>query len=381
MLPFGEGKIMFKSLVWGAALAMAVWLAAPAAAQTWTKSGDRLNLDLARISVPISPGVTSYYETREFSHKGTGLDTAAEFQSSDEAVFATVYAYLPTLADPGLTAFTTDMAITINYGGPVQRGPEEIRAAAGHPAAALETRYENYRGTLASRAAFLRVDRWLIKVRVSGPESRRAEVDATMAAILDGMRVSRDAKVAPVHPIVAEPCALPSGGDAKLLPDDSAATLEDSLTAVIDPTEALPARKNAPGIPPRLGSRWCRATIEAGSARVPILVALDAAQRKSGESKSVLLILYSDGGAALEILRSRRGYLLLHHKIAEATILGTFDGLPSESQIRALLAGTGGDALRIRARIELRPSGDTTMLVPPIETPKRQAPRTISSSR
>jgi hypothetical protein len=367
---------MLKWLIRGGMIALAAWAAAPAVAQTWIKSGDRLNFDFAHISVPLSPGVTTYYETREFSHKGTGLDTAAEFKSPDGAVFATVYAYVPTLADPGLAALTTYVAITLNYGGPVERGPDEVRAAAGRPGAALETRYAHYRGDLASRAAFLRAGRWLIKIRVSGPETRGQEVDATMGAILDGMRLPPETRVATVRPIAAAPCAMPKDGDAKLLADDPAAIMEDAFTAVVDATEPLAATKKPPAIPQRLGSRWCRATLDAGTAHVPILLALDASERKRDETKTVMLVLYSDNGNVLEIVRSRRGYLLLHHAIAETAVLGTFGAPPSEAQIRDLLTGAGSDAVRVRARVELRPNGDAAMIVPPATKTGRGAPTT-----
>jgi len=352
--------------------AIAFWLswASAAGAQTWKKNGDRLDFDLARISVPSSPGVTAYYESREFSHKGSGLDTAAEFKSPDGAVFATVYAYLTTLADPGVAAIATDNAITANSGGKMERGPDEIVGAAGRPRAALETRYAGYRGTLTSRAAFLRADRWMIKVRVSGPDTRGADVDATLAAILDGMRLGRPGSVRGARFIAAEACELPGAKDAKLLPDSSETIFEGGVTAVLDPLEPLLGKKGSRPIPARFGDRWCRATIALGDARVPVLRALDAEEGSRDVEKSVLLIPYSDGGRALELVRTSRGYLLLHHDIGEAAVLGTFDAMPSDAQIRGFLSGGGDDAMRVRTRGVLKPNGDTELRVPPPEEPK-----------
>jgi len=368
------GKAMIAWIMRAAALTLSLASVAPATAQAWTASGDRLNFDLAHLSVPFSPGVTRYYETREFSHEGSGLDTAAEFKSPDEAVFATVYAYLPTLAHPGLAAIATDWSIVSTSGSPVARGLDAVRPAAGRPQAALEMRYLHYRGNLASRAAFLRVDRWLVKVRVSGPENREGDVDATMAAILDGMRIPAKASVPAAASVAAEPCPPRTRPDAKLLADSSVITLGDAFLMAIDATESFPGKRKADRMPARFGGSWCRADLAIASQRFPVLTATDLPSNGTGgDDRTAMVILYNDAGGTIEIVRGERGYVLLNHGIGEVTLLGAFDRLPSETQLARLLSGEDeGD--KVRARLVLKPNGDSQLLVPPPEMPKRPGP-------
>jgi hypothetical protein len=365
----------------GAAFVAAALLAAPAGAQTWMRKGDRLDFKLAHVSFPFAPGTTRYYETREFSHKGTGLDTAAEFKSPDEAVFATVYAYLPTLAEPGLAAVATDAAIAAASETPTTRGPDSLVAAAGVPRAALETRYGAYRGTLASRAAFVRVDRWIVKVRVSGPAAREQEVDATMAAILEGMRVSGSATVVPAVALAAPPCdpAAPAAAaeaaeaaEAKLLPDTDESTVGNALLLAIDATQAMAGDGKDPPLPARLGTAWCRSDIGAGPRRLPVLRARDVGPpATAAHDRTALVVLYDDMGSALEIVRGESGFTVLNHRIGEAQLLGTFDRLPGDEQLVRLLT-EGGEAAKVRSRLMLKPNGDTELVLPaPQQKPAR----------
>jgi hypothetical protein len=340
--------------------------ALPAQAQggeVWTRSGDRLVLNAARISFPAQAGTLSVTETKEFSHPGESLDAVAQYRSPDEEVFGTVYVYYPGIAHSGLAALATDEAIRLNSRQPVTVHGSRVISAGGREGIAIRSEYGGYLGRLASSAAFIKAGRWMVKLRVSGPEARKTEVASAISALLEQVRFEGQAGPRAASLISTPACPSAKARNAKLLPDDGATIAANAI--MIGTADAAGREAVEDGrpviLPSRIGTKWCRVTVKVGDTHVPVIRATDPeAGNDAIEGKSLLFALYSDAGGALEVMRvSNSGkYLLINHQIGATNLLGTFDALPSDRQIAEIL-DKATDAGRLRARVLLKANGNT----------------------
>jgi hypothetical protein len=359
-----------------------IGLAAPAAAQQpalsaasnpagpdtfWTVSDDRLRFKPAQLSAPRRAVGVEYFEASEFSNKGQGVDNAVKYRSADGRILATLYVYYPSFSHSGVQAIATDQAI---------RGPRSpnlrplgtgVAAAAGVPKVALTADYDNYLGEHHSKAAFIKADRWMLKLRVTGPQSRSAEVAAVMSALLEGLRFEGKAQPRPAEPIAAGECKAKAveRPDAQVVAGGGGEALSIGMFDAAGQSADNAARGDRTTYLGRIGRGWCRTLLQVGDRKTTVLQATrknPPAQGPAGES--VLLVLYSDSGGVLEVVRLRkeRKYLLLHHDIAEMKVLDSYDALPSLAQIGRLF--TGGTATNIRARLRLKPDGSTAVELP-----------------
>lgn len=341
----------------------------------WKVSEERLNFGLAKLSVPRRAAGAEYYETMEFSRKGEGLDSAIRYRSADHEVFATVYVFYPSLAHSGVQAIATDQAIRANSASAVGRPfSVAVASAAGKPGVAVTSEYDHYLGKLFSSAAFIKAGRWMVKVRVSGPQARSTEVKAVMTALLDGLRFAGKAQPAPATPISAGECSSTERPDALPVSDDDVLPAYGML-ATFDAAgqPAANAPRDRTPLLPRIGRDWCRTTLQVGKDRVTVIRATGDGRGDGLGGDSALLVLVNDAGGVIEVVRmaKERRYVVLSHGIAEVEVLGSYDALPSAAQIGRLFV----DPVRVRTRVRLKPNGDTEMELP---RPVGNAPKTAA---
>jgi hypothetical protein len=353
----------------------------PAARSPWQVSDDEIRLVSGNIAFPRRAGVTSANRTSEFSRQGEGLDNGLQYQSSDEAVFATVYAYYPGLAHSGLSAVATDQALRSNSNTELTGGDARVVAAGGIEGAAIRRDYGRYRGNLASSAAFIKVDRWLVKLRVSGPAERQAEVFAAMDALLAGVRFSVPAQVRPAAPIAVADCPRGSGnGTARLLPDPVGAEMAAHVFLGTFDGGGPAATENGArrDLPSRVPAEMCmsrRARI--GNSTVPILRTTSPAELGiAGQTRLVAFL--NDAGGMIEIVYAEnlRRHWMLRHGMGETAFLGSYDGVPSDDQILAILSNRNPDESRVRAVVRMTPDGRTQMHLPGDEAARPASPTT-----
>jgi hypothetical protein len=361
-------------------LAAALAGASPAAAQPAaaeqtafvTEDKERVRFTLAGISVPRRAGTTETFSTMEFSNEGRGVDTAARYRSADEAVFATVYVYYPGIAHTGLQEAATEQAIVHNSSSTVRALGTRTRAAGGRADTAVESRFSGYLGKLYSSAAFVKADRWMVKLRVSGPEARAAEVDEAMSALLDGLRFEGEAQPHAAAPLRFTDCPTSGGGPAGERADDPALVTANTLVlSSVDPAGTRGDGKNGGGrhLPGRIGADWCKTLLKFGDKSVTLLRATGQGGG-SIEGRSMAFILLSDAGGLLEVLRlpERGGFQLVSHAVGVTELLGTYDAMPDEAQLVDILLGRS-EAGRIRARILFKGNGDTDIELPSAAPP------------
>ncbi len=357
-----RGKILLGALLLGLASPAAADPAQPGA--FWKVSDERMSFEPARLSVPRRVAGAEYFDTREFSRPGEGLDNAIRYRSADQKILATLYVYYPSFSHSGVQAIATDQAIRSPRSPAIRSLGTGVASAAGKPGVAVTADYDHYLGDNHTKAAFIKAGRWMLKLRVSGPESRSAEVASVMTALLDGLRFEGNAQPRAAAPISAGECASTDRPDAAVVADGGG----DGVTLAAADAAGEPAVKSASGdqkaLPARIGHDWCRTMLQVGDQKMAVLQATgkDRPGRGAGD-ESALLMLYSDGGGVLEVVRRPDGkFLLLHHDIAEVKVLESYDRLPSLAQIGGLFSETR--PVSIRARVRLKPDGNATVELP-----------------
>lgn len=335
------------------------------------RAGDRLSVPAAGLSFPIRAGSLALTETGEASHKGEGLDNMAQYRTADDAVFGTVYVYYPGLPHAGLAAVATDAAMRGNSPS-VTGGAVHVTAASGRQETALLAEYSGYRNGLASTAASLKAGRWLIGMRVSGPAARRAEVDAAMRALLDGIQTGNDEPLRQVTPILLAPCTEPPPTQAARLRTDPPRTqiLATALVGTFDGggMEGKDQAGKIQVLPSRVPDTFCATDLKVGSGSHALLRAKDV-PATAIDGRTVLAVLLSDSGRLLEVDHFKDGYVLLFHDLGETDVLGVYDAIPSDAQIAAILDGTDREGSRIRVPIRFKPGQGVEINLPAVETP------------
>ncbi|HVQ10250.1 MAG TPA: hypothetical protein VMS43_17675 [Allosphingosinicella sp.] len=333
--------------------------------QLWSRSDGRISFTPARISLALRAGPVSFLETGEVGMPGRGLDNVMQYRTEDGQVFASVYFYLPPLAHAGLSAFTTEQGLGTLSGGRLRRVAAGTAAVGGVADGAVRIDYRGYRETLASSAAFFKAGRWMVKLRVSGPEDRRADVEAAMTALIASFRFEGEIRPRPAVLLDVAGCASAPTTAARALPDNQD-TFTDSLLAVFDPAGEMTQRPGASNPAPilaRFGNSWCQSTRgRIGDNTIPILRATGPAPSGTGRvnAQTVAVALISDSGRLLEVVRSEENrFTLFHHQIGETLVLGAYAAPPTDEQIIAMLTGADREAGRIRARIGLGLDGST----------------------
>ena len=332
----------------------------------WRPADDHVTFTTANFDVPRAPGAVRFTRSFEFSHPGEGIDSGLQFESPDRQVFATIYVYYPGLPHAGLTAYTTDWVIHSESPNLRELGMRVV-AAGGRDGAAIRGDYANFRDGMASSASFIKIGRWILKLRVSGPETRRAEVEATMSALLMGLRFNGPMQPRQAAPFETVNCTDPPVAPAHLLPDSQALAMEGGITAVMDGAgeEAVDRQgRHLDPLPSRLALRWCQpVTLRIGNSSPRLLRAATPLHDGFG-GRTVLLLLINDAGTAFEqIENNQHHFVLLYHQMARTSVLGTYDGPLADGQLADILSGADNDGGRFRASAQLLPNGNTNLQI------------------
>jgi hypothetical protein len=344
----------------------------PTGAEYWTETGERMTLTAARIGFPKRAGAALFRRSVAFGERSEGMNNALFYASADEEVIATAYIYYPGLPHAGLAAIGTDYAMRARSGGGLRLLARRVAAGGGgREGVAIRDDFAGLGDEReASSAAFVKVGRWLVKLRVTGPEARRAEVERTMTALLDGLSFEGGTAPRAAEPITLGDCpqAGAAGGRAAvLLAPNAAEAMEDAITGLMDgvgDNGREPAAEHRAGTPV-VGRNWCVSSLRGpADALMPILRADPAPDAPAGHRRrSLLIAIISDSGATLEVVethfRNRTRFALLHHRIGQTRVLGSYDALPTDAQITAILSDADRAGGAARATILHRPDGNS----------------------
>lgn len=334
--------------------------AQPDGAEYWTGTAERMTFTAAGISFPRRVGAVSFNRSIAFGRQNAGLDNGLIYASDDNALIATAYVYLPGLADVGLSAVVNEQSMRFQSGSGLRPLESRIANAGGRNGVAIRADYAGFRDNEASMSAFLRVGRWIVKLRVSGPESRRADVERTMTALLAETRFQGRDQPQPAR-------AMRISGDCPATPAAQTATLralngaEAAEDAIMTAAAALPERSGREGFP----RSWCLSSRrQSGPYAMPIW-RIPPSSAAEDSRRSVALAMMNDSDGVIEVVerrfRDRSRYMLIWHSTGRTNILGSYDGLPTDAQITALLSGNDAAGERARAVIDYRSNGDSTV--------------------
>lgn len=346
-----------------------VMLASPAMAQdgAWRVKGDRAALPAAKLALPARAGALALTQMDEASNKGQGLDNFAQFQSADGQVQGTAYVYRAILPDAALAAYATDRAIRARFGPSLTAESPASVPLAGQPGRALRHLYSTDK--LATGAAFVSVGPWLLKVRVSGPVARRAEVAGALDALLAGVRLDRDAFAMPVQPLSFDtPCPAPAA-EAKPLESDGmdAEALLGMLMGGKSMKKAVKSRPiTNPNQLPFPSSGYKRACVR-GTIRVAGGGdALEFIQPAGVAEPDAMLAALNDAGGVLAIQRSQLepGFTVRRYGIGQVDQLGKLDRLPGVAQLGGWLGQKDAPALVLRSRTVYKADGTSSLQLP-----------------
>jgi hypothetical protein len=322
----------------------------------WIIGETRIAFTPVPIIFPLKAGVLSATNHKEASHEGENLDNVIDYYSPDQAVFGTVYIYRPGLSHAGLSALAEDWAIRSN-GPKVTGGETRVVAAGGKEGVALRASYARYRNDLASSAAYIKAGRWLITVRVSGPETRKADIEAAMDALLAGIRFGDHTPARPAPVLSVRDCPEQvNDKPAKVLPDRKDASIAAvGFLATFDGA-GIEAKDDQTGgqtlLPSRVPTDLCRAQLKTKAGLMTLLRAKDG-EPISIDGRTVRAALLSDSGRIMEVDHNDKlgGYVLLYHDLGETDVLGTYDAIPSDKQLADIIDGFDRDGGRIRVPV------------------------------
>ncbi len=335
----------------------------------WAISDSTIAVIPARIGFPRTAGVVTAYQNGEFSLQGQGLDLGVQYRSPDRAIFATAYVYYPGLAHTGLTAFATDDGMRRNSPTPLSGGEARTVAAGGVNGVAIRRDCGGYR-SFASSAAFIKTDRWMIKLRVSGPEARRVEVMAAMDALLAGITFGRQFQPRPAAIMTVDPCPAAAGGRAagELQDPSGSESAAHAFLATLDgggnaATGEGGERRN---LPSRVPSTMCLSqNARLGQLTIPILRGVEG-PALSIDGRTMLLAILNDAGDTVEVVHAPnlQRFWLLRHRIGETLFLRSFDGVPSDEQVIEAIDANLSGRRPVNIRVRLSPDGRDQIFIP-----------------
>ncbi|HYI39430.1 MAG TPA: hypothetical protein VE053_03840 [Allosphingosinicella sp.] len=302
----------------------------------------------AGISIPRSAGILKL--TKVQAYDTAGLDNVAQYASADEAISGTVFIYYPSLADTGLTFLATDETIRRRLGASTHIAEDKLVAVGGVAEAGRRVIYAGAsEGTRSTAATIVRAGGWIIKIRVSGPASRAAEIAAALDGLSAGMTFGRNNPVK-AHVIRTEDCAGKTEPDAPILKPaggEVAALLALAVGETRD--EKGRALEDVLG---RVPDRLC--LVRSGG-EGPVELTYKVPGKTPGIYAPRLFHLVGDAGFIVEATASAktpRNVMLLRHRIGGLDAYGLLRGSPSLAQVENVVDQDENMPLLARAMAE-----------------------------
>lgn len=310
--------------------------------EAWTPTATALRAPAAGIALPQTVGGLSLAKSGEASNGGRAIDNYAQYLSRDGEVQATLYVYMPTYADASLAAYMTDKAIMARFGSKTRRTAYASAPVSGRAGRAIRAIYDDAAdGALTTAAGFVHAGRWIVKLRVTGPTARRAEVVAGLDAMLANLAVDDPATLHAADPVRFARCPASDRAKARLTPAPAG--------------EAAPPREV--GIPRDGQDSLCvRGSIATADGSFDML-------QQAGRTDGPIIVPVDDSGTllAFDPAPDGRGYRLSVHMVGQTDLYGTYDRVPNPAQVAAIIDGTDPQTAQADAVVAYAANGDVTV--------------------
>jgi hypothetical protein len=312
----------------------------------------RAGIAVQRVAGSLKLGKVEAYDT-------AGLDTVAQYASSDGAISGSIFIYYPSLADTGLTFLATDATIRRRFGAATRIDDDRLVPVGGVPEAGRRVTYVGASdGTRSTAATFVRAGGWIIVLRVSGPASRASEILANLDALTAGLTSGRNNPVR-AHVIHTEDCTAKSAPDATIL-KPTGSEVAARLVMVVAETRDEKGRALEDFLG-RVPDRLC--LLRAGGGEAVELTYKVPAKTK-GLYAPRLFHLVGDAGFLIEATAPAKDperVMMLRHGIGGLEAYGLFRGLPSFSQIDSVAERDEGLPMLAKAAANPDGGGEVTL--------------------
>ncbi len=309
--------------------------------EAWTPSQDSIRATAAGIALPQTVAGLSLAKSGEVSNGGKAIDNYAQYVSDDGVIQGTFYVYMPTYADASLAAYMTDKAVMERFGGKTRRSAYASVAVAGQAGKAIRAVYDDAAdGALTTAAAFVHAGHWIVKMRITGPTERRAEVLAGIDAMLAKLTVDEPATLQSAVPANFAACPAAGAEDATLVAGKGNGTLSE-LKMPRDGKDAL----------------CIRGTVETAAGRLDIL-------QQSGKQDGAIIVPTDDSGTVLAFAPAEPGkdYTLSIHSVGQTDLYGVYDRIPNARQTAAIVDGKDPQTARASSTAAYAANGEITMV-------------------
>jgi hypothetical protein len=323
---------------WLMAVAVALALAAPVTARDLAVPMDKgwKHAETGLILMPQLAGMsrTALTDTTQTEH-----DVAAQYDTSDKNVFATIYLFHPAIADVSLWFDRSQTALEtrdlFKNASPATADPITFAVGGAKTASSMRQVYATPAGQYRSTAlSVVPVGDWIVSVRMSAKALTSEQLDARLQEVIAAVRWPKAVGIEAPAAAPVKGCATPlTFGKAKLAKPDGA----DLLMSLMG--SSLAAKKKAEAkSEPSVRASWCRD----GEARTEY-----GMYRSDGASSSYVLALY-DAGRVVSVYPSimgqinKTGIYSVSLEDVEGTVSAfqSFTALPSPKQVWSLI-GSG----------------------------------------
>lgn len=337
-------------------LAVALLAIAPATVRAdeignehWTTTVQTARPKAVDITAPREAGGLRL--TRLQNVRNSPVDVYASYASQDGAIFSTLHVYRAAHPDPTYGMRMTTRAI-LGSNPQASAQDETLAVVAGTPA--LRRRAFTGSGRDAtgySLAGLLRAGDWMVKLRVTGPGARRAEVDAAFDALIAGLTFGPGVRpqAAPLETVSScpEPANLPSPRPIEAPGADFGAILRRGVNAHTAGQSLAPRRLCSMAIVDLNGSKEI------------------VSEEGLGAPRAMLL---SDAGDALVVLSTRAGsttaWWLVVAVRNEAQLYGPYDRAPSAAALADVVRGSESWSGALRASLTRDAEGRIQITTP-----------------
>ncbi|SER09691.1 hypothetical protein [Sphingobium sp. YR768] len=337
-----RAQIIISALLAPMSLCLAVPAHATADAEAWTPSDTAIRATAAGISLPQTVAGLSLAKSGEASNGGRAVDNYAQYLSEDGVIQATLYVYMPTYADASLAAYMTDKAVMERFGSQTRRTAYASAPAAGQAGRAIRAVYDHAAdGALTTAAGFVHAGRWIVKIRITGPTERRAEVLSGLDGMLAGLHFDDAASLHATTPASFAACPVADATDARLTPPKAG-------------EEAIPAEVRIP----RDGkdALCIRGAVTTADGSYDML-------QQAGRSDGAIIVPVDDSGTVLAFdpAAQGEGYKLSIHMVGQTDLYGVYDKVPTPHQVAAILDGKDTQTAEAEATATYAANGDVTV--------------------
>lgn len=309
-------------------------------AKGWYADGDGLSVHHSGITLPTDFGIVQYDSSQEAKSATDGMDNILQYTHENTGIYTSIYIYRPALADAEMNAVLTRAAINSRFKLRENGQKVQLNSLGGIENGAITMIYPSTDSNFATAAAFAKVGEWIVKYRVTGPQSESDEVAKILETIVTGTKVAEPAKIANLSLNAPGQCTVGLKGKAQLSKEGRRDKALDGIGGTLGNLLIAAAQVDKSGLnlaPIKTTfSQWCIAgsyTIDQSTFYI---------YRSEDKEGSQIIAPFGDTGKAFVTLPDAEKQELRRfavYEIGKITLFGALKGDLSAKQYKEILTG------------------------------------------